>query len=53
MHGEIHVDKQRFGDDVELLDVRFIKIKGDPIEWRRFFKNVVLLCKGGVYVPEE
>lgn len=53
MHGEIHVDRQRFGDDVELLDVRFIKIKGDPIEWRRFFKNVVLLCKDGVYVPEE
>ncbi|PKS09870.1 hypothetical protein jhhlp_004493 [Lomentospora prolificans] len=53
LHGEIQVDRQRFSDDLELLDVRFIKVKGDPLEWRRFFKNVVLLCKDGVYVPEE
>ncbi|KAI9840376.1 MAG: Chk1 protein kinase [Thelocarpon superellum] len=37
----------------ELLEVRFAKIKGDPLEWRRFFKNVVVLCKEGVYVPDE
>lgn len=53
LHGQVSVDRQRFGDDVELLDVRFVKVKGDPLEWRRFFKNVVLLCKEGVYVPEE
>lgn len=53
MHGDILIDKQRFGDDMELLDVRFVKIRGDPLEWRRFFKNVVLLCKDAVYVPEE
>ncbi|TAQ90138.1 hypothetical protein B7494_g1552 [Chlorociboria aeruginascens] len=35
----------------ELLEVRFVKVKGDPLEWRRFFKNVVVLCKEGVYVP--
>jgi serine/threonine-protein kinase Chk1 len=35
-----------------VLDVRFVKIKGDPLEWRRFFKKVVVLCKDGVYVPE-
>ncbi|PTB74071.1 Pkinase-domain-containing protein [Trichoderma longibrachiatum ATCC 18648] len=27
-------------------------VKGDPLEWRRFFKKVVVLCKDGVYVPE-
>lgn len=53
MHGEIHVDRQRLGDDMQLLDVRFIKVTGDPLEWRRFFKNVVLLCKEVVYVPGE
>jgi len=53
LHGEIQIDRQRFSEDLELLDVRFIKVKGDPLEWRRFFKNVVLLCKDGVYVPEE
>ncbi|CAI4219354.1 unnamed protein product [Parascedosporium putredinis] len=53
LHGEVHIDRQRFSDELELLDVRFIKVKGDPLEWRRFFKNVVLLCKDGVYVPEE
>lgn len=52
MHGDILIDKQRFGDDMELLDVRFVKVRGDPLEWRRFFKNVVLLCKDGVYVAE-
>ena len=36
----------------ELLEVRFVKVKGDPLEWRRFFKNVVLLCKDGVYKPD-
>ncbi|KAI9887306.1 MAG: Chk1 protein kinase [Watsoniomyces obsoletus] len=34
-----------------LLEVRFDKIKGDPLEWRRFFKKVVVLCKEGVYIP--
>ncbi|SPO07666.1 related to protein kinase chk1 [Cephalotrichum gorgonifer] len=53
LHGEIHIDRQRFGEDMELFDVRFVKVKGDPLEWRRFFKNMVLLCREGVYVPEE
>ena len=34
---------------VELLEVRFVKVKGDPLEWRRFFKKVALLCKDAVY----
>ncbi|MBE3049686.1 protein kinase [Candidatus Bathyarchaeota archaeon] len=52
MHGQVSVDRQKFGEDVELLDVRFVKVKGDPLEWRRLFKNVVLSCKESVYVPD-
>lgn len=53
LHGEINIDKQPLPDGTEVLDVRFVKIKGDPLEWRRFFKKVVVLCKDGVYVPES
>ncbi|EEY17633.1 serine/threonine-protein kinase chk1 [Verticillium alfalfae VaMs.102] len=52
LHGEIQVDRHQLPDDQELLDVRFVKIKGDPLEWRRFFKKVVVLCKDVVYVPD-
>ncbi|KAG5929482.1 hypothetical protein E4U42_005747 [Claviceps africana] len=52
LHGEIQVHKQPLPDGSEVLDVRFVKIKGDPLEWRRFFKKIVVLCKDGVYVPE-
>lgn len=54
LHGEILVDKYYLPgtENLELLEVRFVKVKGDPLEWRRFFKNVVLLCKDGVYKPE-
>lgn len=48
--GDIVVDSY-FTGDVELLEVRFVKVKGDPLEWRRFFKNVTVLCREGVYVP--
>lgn len=36
-----------------LFEVEFIKIKGDPLEWRRFFKKVAILCKDAVFKPEE
>ncbi|KAI0099206.1 putative serine/threonine protein kinase [Nemania sp. FL0031] len=52
MHGEILLDKYYLPESQELLEVRFVKLKGDPLEWRRFFKKVVLLCKDGVYKPE-
>lgn len=51
LHGEIIIDIYRLPEAQELLEVRFVKVKGDPLEWRRFFKNVVLLCKDGVYKP--
>ncbi|KAH6669278.1 kinase-like domain-containing protein [Halenospora varia] len=52
LSGDIVVDTYITGE-VEMLEVRFVKVKGDPLEWRRFFKNVVVLCKEGVYVPES
>ncbi|KAI8962567.1 Pkinase-domain-containing protein [Daldinia sp. FL1419] len=53
LHGEILVDRYRLPESQELLEVRFVKVKGDPLEWRRFFKKIVLLCKDGVYKPED
>ena len=38
------------GDD--LIEVEFVKASGDPIEWRRLFKKVVVLCRDAVYRPE-
>ncbi|CAN8100880.1 unnamed protein product [Discula destructiva] len=50
LHGEIMVDKFVLPDGSgEVLEVRFVKIKGDPLEWRRFFKKVAVLCKDGIY----
>lgn len=52
LHGEIMVDRYRLVPEDQgdgLLEVRFVKVKGDPLEWRRFFKKVALLCKDGVY----
>lgn len=49
--GDIVVDRYPLGDG-ELLEVRFIKVKGDPLEWRRLFKKIVVLSKDGVYIPE-
>lgn len=28
--------------------VTFVKAKGDPVEWRRFFKNIAVLCQNAV-----
>lgn len=36
-----------------VFEVGFVKIKGDPLEWRRFFKKVVVLCKDAVFKPDE
>ena len=33
--------------------VCFVKAKGDPVEWRRFFKKIVLLCGEVVWRPES
>ena len=31
------------------LEVSFIKSSGDPVEWRRLFKKVTVLCKDAVF----
>ena len=36
-----------------VAEVTFVKGSGDPIEWRRLFKRVAILCKDAVYKPEE
>jgi serine/threonine-protein kinase CHEK1 len=36
-----------------LVEVSFVKGSGDPLEWRRFFKRVTVLCKDAVYKPDE
>lgn len=36
-----------------LLEVSFIKGSGDPLEWRRLFKKIAVLCKDAVYKPED
>ena len=45
------VIEQMAGVDAHLLEINFVKAKGDPVEWRRFFKKVVVICKDAVYKP--
>jgi serine/threonine-protein kinase Chk1 len=40
-----------WGDGV--WEVRFVKLKGDPLEWRRFFKNVCAGCRDAILKPDE
>lgn len=52
LNGDVVIE--RFEDieqDLKLLEVRFVKVKGDPLEWRRLFKKVVALCKDAVFIP--
>jgi serine/threonine-protein kinase Chk1 len=37
----------------DILEVRFVKLKGDPLEWRRFFKNVCAYCKDAIIRPDQ
>ena len=36
-----------------VVEVTFVKASGDPLEWRRFFKRVTVLCRDAVYKPDE
>ncbi|KAI7487504.1 kinase-like protein [Hortaea werneckii] len=36
------------GGGVPAVEVRFLKAKGDPLEWRRLFKQVAILCKDAI-----
>lgn len=53
MSGDVVIEKLNPGAGGDyLLEVNFVKAKGDPVEWRRFFKKIVVLCQDGVYKPE-
>lgn len=36
----------------ELIEVCLVKASGDPLEWRRFFKKMAVLCQDAVVKPE-
>ncbi|KAI4188428.1 MAG: hypothetical protein L6R41_002158 [Letrouitia leprolyta] len=52
MNGDIIIERLS-GVDGYILEVNFIKVKGDPLEWRRFFKKIVVLCKDAVCKPKD
>lgn len=39
------------GEEQEVLEVRFLKAKGDPLGWRRLFKQIAVFCREGIVVP--
>ncbi|EFQ97407.1 CAMK/CAMKL/CHK1 protein kinase [Nannizzia gypsea CBS 118893] len=49
LHGNILIETVSEG----LVEVEFVKIKGDPLEWRRFFKKITILCKDAVMKPDQ
>ncbi|KAL9612929.1 MAG: hypothetical protein Q9167_002512 [Letrouitia subvulpina] len=50
--GDILIERMT-GADAYVLEVNFTKAKGDPLQWRRLFKKVVVLSKDAVFRPEE
>ncbi|KAF2275129.1 Pkinase-domain-containing protein [Westerdykella ornata] len=42
LSGHVVVERVCVGADVWSSEVRFVKGVGDPLEWRRFFRNVVV-----------
>ena len=52
MSGDVAVERMQ-GVEGQVLEVNFVKAKGDPVEWRRLFKKVVVLCKDVVFRPDE
>ena len=52
MQGDITIERMG-GVGEHLLEVNFVKTKGDPLEWRRVFKKIVVLCKDAVYKPDD
>ncbi|KLJ11286.1 serine/threonine-protein kinase Chk1 [Blastomyces silverae] len=48
LHGNIIIESITDGH----VEVEFVKVKGDPLEWRRFFKKVAILSKDAVFKPD-
>lgn len=51
LNGYILVEKAVY-DGTDYNEVRFLKASGDPLEWRRFFKNVVVCVGDAVLRPD-
>ena len=51
LSGEIVLKK--VADNLEARKIEFSRKTGDPLEWRRFFKRVTILCRDIVYYPEN
>lgn len=52
LSGNIAVAMESLEDGLLLAEVNFVKASGDPLEWRRFFKRVAVLCQEAVFKPE-
>lgn len=51
LKGSIKITKM--SDSLNLRKIDFIKTKGDPLEWRKFFKTCTVLCKDIVYIDNQ
>ncbi|ODV94350.1 hypothetical protein PACTADRAFT_4293 [Pachysolen tannophilus NRRL Y-2460] len=51
LNGNIKISK--VASNLELRKIEFLKTKGDPLEWRKFFKTITILCKDVVYIDPE
>ena len=51
LRGDIVIERLQ-GFEQDMYEVSFVKAKGDPVEWRRLFKKVVVLGKECVFKPE-
>ncbi|KAG7883451.1 hypothetical protein KL938_002688 [Ogataea parapolymorpha] len=47
-----NIKVSRMADNLDVRKVDFLKIKADPLEWRRVFKRVTILCRDVVYVEK-
>ncbi|KAK7191080.1 hypothetical protein DPSP01_007749 [Paraphaeosphaeria sporulosa] len=51
LNGHIVVERTQIMEE-KVSEVRFVKASGDPLEWRRFFKNVVRCVGDAVLRPD-
>jgi serine/threonine-protein kinase Chk1 len=51
LNGHIVVERTAIMGE-KVSEVRFVKASGDPLEWRRFFKNVVRCVGDAVLRPD-
>ncbi|KIW70195.1 hypothetical protein PV04_02487 [Phialophora macrospora] len=53
LSGTIAMDVAKVeANEAPLVRVLFVKASGDPLEWRRFFKRVAVLCQRVIVKPE-